>query len=252
MRRILRGGLVISALAGTFLLAAAPAVMAEPSTQSPEGIGIEANGTGTGFVTISSTPDATSTTPSPSSVGEVTVGAILNAHTLNAAVSGNTTTASVQSLDTTGLTPLLGAISAGVITSSCTANSGGGFTETATVAGLSILGGSFTSGTPTVNDVLTLNPTLLPEGITSVTVTLNEQVTGPVTGSETVNAVHIAIVTPLETQDIYIASSTCGPYNADVPVASGKGLAIGLGALGVVGLGAGATSWYRRRRTTGA
>lgn len=171
---------------------------------------------------------------------------MLNANTLNAQVSGNTTTASVQSLDTTGIVAaLLGPISAGVISSSCTANSDGTFTRTASVANLSILGATF-NGTPGANTNLSLS---LPAGIASASVTLNEQVAGPVPGSVTVNAVHISFTTlGLATENIYIASSTCGPFSSPVPLASGKGLVIGLGAFGALAVGVGTTRLRRRRR----
>ncbi|HET7018784.1 MAG TPA: choice-of-anchor P family protein [Streptosporangiaceae bacterium] len=232
-------------MAGSLVLAATPAAFAAPSTQSPEGIGIAA----TGLATVAPTPDATTATPNPSSVATVTVAGILNANVVSAQVSGNTTTAGVTSLDTTGLVgALLGTISAGVITSTCTANANGTFTESANVANLNILGATF-NGTPGMNTSLGVT---LPIGITAATVTLNEQVAGPVVGSVTVNAVHIHFTTLVATEDIYIASSTCGPFNASAPLAGGKGLAIGLGACGLLGLSVTAVGWHRRRRYTQA
>jgi hypothetical protein len=84
------------------------------------------------------------------------------------------------------------------------------------------------------------------EGV--LTVTLNQEVTGPVGGSETWNAVDISVGGG-STEDIDIASATCGPYNSseETPLASGKGLGIGLGAVGLLG-GAYATVAVRRRR----
>ena len=82
--------------------------------------------------------------------------------------------------------------------------------------------------------------------------TLNEQVAGPVVGSQTVNAIHIHFSTLVASEDIYVASSTCGPFNASVPLAGGKGLAIGLGACGLLGVSATAVGWHRRRRYTHA
>jgi hypothetical protein len=194
-------------------------------------------------------PDATTGNPNPSSIASVTVAGILNANVVTAQVSGNTTTAGVTSLDTNGIVgALLGAISAGVVTSTCTANSNGTFTESASVANLSILGATF-NGTPGANTSLGVT---LPIGITAATVTLNEQVAGPVVGSQTVNAIHIHFTTLVASEDIYIASSTCGPFNSSVPLAGGKGLVIGLGACGLLGLSATAVGWHRRRRYTHA
>jgi hypothetical protein len=245
MRKKITRGIILAAMAGSLVLAATPAAFAAPSTQSPEGIGIAASGT---LLTVAPTPDATTATPNPGSVATVTVAGILNANVVSAQVAGNTTTAGVTSLDTTGiLGALLGAISAGVVTSTCTANSNGTFTEGATVANLNILGATF-NGTPGVNTALVVT---LPIGITSATVTLNEQVNpGPVAGSRTVNAIHIHLATLIASEDIYIASSTCGPFDASAPLAGGKGLAIGLGACGLLGLSVTAVNWHRRRRYT--
>lgn len=246
MQRKITRGLIVTAMAGSLVLGATSAAFAAPSTQSPEGIGIAASGT---LLSVAPTPDATTVNPNPGSVATVTIAGILNANAVTAQVSGNTTTAGVTSLDTGGLIgPLLGAISAGVITSTCTANSNGTFTESANVANLSILGATF-NGTPAPNTALGVT---LPIGIAAATVTLNEQVAGPVVGSVTVNAIHIHLATLIASEDIYIASSTCGPFNASVPLAGGKGLALGLGACGLLGLSATAVGWHRRRRYTHA
>jgi len=64
---------------------------------------------------------------------------------------------------------------------------------------------------------------------------------------------HISFTTiGLVTEDIYIASSTCGPFSSPVPLASGKGLAIGLGAFGALAVGVGTTRVHRRRRLMSA
>lgn len=244
MHKKISRGLLLAAMAGSLVFAASPAAFAAPSTQSPEGIGIAASGT---LLTVAPTPDATTANPNPGSVATVTIATILTATAVNAQVSGNTTTASVASLGTGGLIgPILGALSSGVVNSTCTANSDGSFTEGATVANLNILGATF-NGTPAANTSLGVT---LPIGIASATVTLNEQVPGPVTGSQTVNAIHIHLTTLIASEDIYVASSTCGPFNASVPLAGGKGLIIGLGACGLLGLSATAVSWNRRRRVT--
>lgn len=246
MHKKITRGIILAAMAGSLVLAATPAALAAPATQSPEGIGLVATGT---LLTVAPTPDATTATPNPSNVASATVATILTATVLSAQVSGNTTTAGVAGLNTTGIAgAILGAISAGAISSTCTANSGGTFSESTNVANLNILGATF-NGSPAANTALSVT---LPLGITAASVTLNEQVAGPVAGSQTVNAVHIHLATLIATEDIYIASSTCGPFDASVPLAGGKGLAIGLGACGLLGLSATAVGWHRRRRYTHA
>jgi hypothetical protein len=234
VRNIRKRGIALGAMTGAVLLAFAPAARAE-ATASPEGIGIVA----TGPVAVEPTPDATSANPNPASVASQGVVGLLTANALTAQVAGNTTTSGMASV-----TPLAGApvaISAGAVAASCTANSDASFTETSSAAALSIPGVTVPVN-PAPNTVLTV-PLL-------GTVTLNEQVAGPVTGSQTVTAIHIHT---LVGEDVYLASSTCGPYVAPVPLASGSGLAAGLGLTGVAG-GAVAivTLNRRRRRVTGA
>lgn len=237
MRHSIRRGLVLAALAGTAFAATAPAAFAQ--TTSPEAFGIE----GTGLLGIAPTPDATLGNPNPASVASLSIPLILNAGTLSASVTTNSASAAVQNLNTTGIvTPLLGVISATAVSSSCLVNADGSFVESATIATLSIGSTTLAPGTIPVNDNFLTIP-----GVAKIT--LNQQVNGPVTGSQTVNAIHIALLGTTG-EEINIASSTCGPYSADTPVASGKGLALGLGLLGSVGVGYGAI--YTRRRRAGS
>lgn len=235
MRHSMRRGLVLAALAGTALIATAPAAFAQ--TQSPEAFGIE----GTGLLGILPTPDATLATPNPAAVPSVGIPLILNATGLTATVTANSATATVGGLNTTGIAiPLLGAITGSTITSSCLVNANGSFVESTSITGLNIGGTALSPGAIAPN-----TPFLTIPGV--ATITLNQQVGGPVAGSQTVNAIHIALLTSAE--EINLASSTCGPFSADTPVASGKGLAVGLGLLGSVGVGYGAV-YTRRRRSS--
>jgi len=237
MRKHIRRGLTLTALAGACTIAMAPAALAQPTT-SPEAFGLGASG----LISLTNTPDQT--TVGTSSVANATVAGILNATVLTATVTSvNSTSAGVATLGVGGITlPILGAISAGAVSSTCTANANGTFTGTANIANLSILGATF-NGSASPNTNLTVT---VPAGIATVSVTLNQQVTGPVPGSETVNAIAITYTLPVTgTETIDIASSTCGPFSAGVPLASGKGLGIGLGAFGLLGLGLGAI--YVRR-----
>ncbi len=237
MRHSIRRGLVLAALAGTAFVATAPAAFAQ--TTSPEAFGIE----GTGLLGIAPTPDATLSNPNPANVASISIPLILNAGTLSASVTSNSATAAVQSLNTTGIiAPLLGIISATAVSSSCLVNADGSFVESTTIASLSIAGTSLAPGTIPANDAFLSIP-----GVANIT--LNQQVTAPITGSQTVNAIHIALLGGTA-EEVNIASSTCGPYSADTPVASGKGLALGLGLLGSVGVGYGALYTRRRRASS--
>lgn len=198
---------------------------ASAQTVSPEGIGLEASGL---LATVGATPDATAATPDPTSVATVNAG-IVTANVVSASVNGNTTVAGVAGLTALGLS----GVSAGAISSSCTANADGSFTESATIVGLNIPGLTTIDGTPGVNTSL-LGGTVL----------LNQHTTGPVAGSETVNAVVITLLG----ETVTIGSSTCGPYVAGAPIAGGKGLVIGGGAVAAAGAGIAAVKLNRRRR----
>jgi hypothetical protein len=239
VRHSIRRGLVLAALAGTALVATAPAAFAQ--TTSPEAFGIE----GTGALGIPPTPDATLAHPNPAQASAINIPLLLSTGVLNASVTTNSATASVASLgNPTGIgIPLLGAVSAGLISSSCLSNADGTFSETSNIANLTLLGSPVTiPGTIPPND----NITALVPGLSLVAnVTLNFQEPGPITGSQSVDAIHIALLGSAEV--INIASSTCGPFSADTPIAGGKGLAVGLGLLGSVGVGYGAIYTRRRR-----
>lgn len=259
---------MLTAFAGTFVLAAGPAALAAtPATTSPEAIALVATGT----VPLSPLGDATlsNTNPVTGTGGLVTgllgVGAFTDNVMTNASPPGNTATSSVATLDpvATGLlggltSPLTNLIHATVIKSECDWNSSPAaspaFTETTTIASLSVLGTTITlPATIPANDVLTGLPAL-PLGLGSLTITLNQQEPGPGTNTETVNAIDVSLTTNIlglnpVTEDIDVASSTCGNPSSIVasPVASGKGLGIGLGLLGLLGTGV-ATVYVRRRR----
>jgi hypothetical protein len=144
------------------------------------------------------------------------------------------------SLSALGTGPL---ITAGAINSSCTANSDGTFTRTSNVASFSI------AGIP-VSGVVGAAPNTTITVPLVGTIIVNQQIPGPVTGSVTVNA--LVIHARLLRQNVTIASSTCGPYVLGAPVAGGKGLVIGLGALGAAGIGVAAVTLNRRRRLASA
>jgi hypothetical protein len=80
------------------------------------------------------------------------------------------------------------------------------------------------------------------------TLTLNEQLpTGD--GGLTVNAIHLSllggVLGSIGAGDVIVSSATCGPAVLPVPLASGAGLALGLGLVGVTAAGIVAA---RRRR----
>jgi hypothetical protein len=238
MRNSLRRGLTLTALAGACTIALAPAALAQPTT-SPEAFGIGASG----LATLANTPDQT--TIGTNSALAATVPGILAATALTASVNSvNSTSASVANLSTTTLLlPLLSTISAGAISTSCTANANGTFTGTTTVANLAILGASYSGTTTTEVPLAVTSPG---GGIGNLSVIVNQMASGPVLGSEQVNGLAISFTLGALNETIDIADATCGPYSSGVPLASGKGMAIGLSVVGLAGAGLG-TVYVRRR-----
>ncbi len=256
MRSSIRRGLVLSALAGTCVMAVAPIALAQATT-SPEGIALEA----TGPVALGPIADAHGPTfPNTVSVVGVTLPGLLvvgstGASALTSTVTepsatNNTATSAIDRISSVLTLPVLGGLlDATTVASSCVWNNGT-FTESSTIQSLTILGQTITiPSTIPANDVLLSLPTAL--GLT-LTVTLNQQVPGP-GGSQTVNAIAVSLGDALigtGTENIFLASSTCGPFTGSggTPLASGAGLGMGLGLLGLTGVGLGA--FYIRRRNS--
>jgi hypothetical protein len=196
LRKLDKYGTVVGAMTGAMLLALAQGAMAQ-STQSPEGFGVEA----TGPASVPPTPEATATDPTPPSLASVDVPGTLAVNTAFAQVSRNTTIAGVA-----GVTALSGApvaVSSDLLDSACTANPDGTFTESASLVHLTIPGLTIPAN-PAPNTTLSI------PGV--VTAILNQQVAGPIAGSQTVNA--LVLHFPATGEDIYLGSSTCGPYKA--------------------------------------
>lgn len=117
---------------------------------------------------------------------------------------------------------LTGSIEA--ITATCDATQAG-ITGATTLAGVAIAGVNVPVD-PAPNTTVNL---LLAK------IVFNEQVMNP-DGSLTVNAVHITLNAGLGTGDVILGQARCGPAAPPVPLASGAGLWIGLGLLGLVAI----------------
>jgi hypothetical protein len=232
VREIYKRGTVLGALAAAMLLASAQGALAatEP-TESPEGFGIQS----TGVLSVPAQPIADSATRNPPNVATVSAGILTaNAVFANVSADGNTVNAGAAGLSALGL----GVVGAGAVSSTCTATAGG-ITESVNIAGLTV------GGVPVVTTNVAPD-TSVPLAVG--TLELNQQVAGPVTGSQTVNALVLTVLG----QTIIVGSSTCGPFTSGAPIAGGKGLALGLGALGAGAVGVTAVKLNRRRRLTDA
>lgn len=235
MLKLARKALATVALTSAGLLALQQPGVANATTLQAYGVSVNALG-----VTLAETPVSTVSSPN-NTVANVTAGSLLSAGSLATSVSidptngTETASASTQNL---GLTFLGSGITAGAIASQCTAAVGQTPTGSATFANGVIKG---PLGIPTIN--IPVNPapntTFGIPGVANIIV--NEQISNP-DGSLTVNALHLSIL-GANGGTVIIASSTCGPAEAPVPMISAPG-ALTAGGLAMLGL-VGVRSWRR-------
>jgi hypothetical protein len=262
MRNTLRRGFVLTAIAGTCVYAMSPGAMAQPTTKTPEAIALDA----TGILSVPPTADAYLPANTPETAAGITLSPLLTPlftigstsdDALTSSVTLNSATSSVDTLSTS-VTDLLdisgGAVGADAITTTCTANADGSVTTSTSVVDLTIFGDSLGTQTFTTEDDLTAAELgTLPAGL-SLTVDINKVTSNdPDPGSKTDTGLYISLsdsaIPGFTGETIFIASATCGPYNASggTPLASGTGLGIGLGLLALVGIGT-RVAYSRRRR----
>jgi hypothetical protein len=244
-RKVRRTAAVGIAAGALVLGIAGPAAAAQASS-----FGLSLN------VTVVGSPAVVVAPVIPSSVGDsphtvvgvaanplVTTGVINTSATADANTGGFDSFASVDDL-AANIGVL--AVGADVISATCTATQAG-VTGTsvltglaATLAGLPIAIGAAT----TPNTVVSINVGL----VQVATLTLNEQIQNN-DGGLTVNALHLhllgGVLGSIATGDLIVASATCGPAELPTPLASGAGLVIGLGLVGVTTAG---IVTVRRRR----
>jgi hypothetical protein len=249
--RRLRRTAAVGIAAGALVLGiAGPAAAAEASSFA---VSVDVTVLGSPAVTVgplvaSSVGDSPNTLASVTAGGLLTTGVVNTSATADANTGGFTSSASVDNLAATVATLTLGA---DVISATCTAVQGGN-TGTSTLTGL-------TASLASLPVTIPVNPaanTVVPISVGPIqiaTLTLNEQISNP-DGGLTVNALHLrllgAVLGSIATGDVIVSSATCGPAVLPVPMASGIGLYVGLGLVGVT---AGVVLVRRRRgRATAA
>jgi hypothetical protein len=240
MRFARRGGAVGVAVAASLLLGAMPA-SAAPGDGSAFGANVSVTLIGS---TVNVGPLAPSSTSGPTSAtvasvaapGVLSAGAVTTHATLDEATGVVHSDASIANVNLGIPAVLSGSI--GAVQASCDATQAG-ITGATTLADVNIPGVSV-SANPAPNTTVTVAPL--------VTIIFNEQIDNPSDGSKTVNAVHVKLNVFAAKGDIILAQAKCGPAAPPVPLASGLGLWIGLGLLGLVAIPVGA-SVVRKRRT---
>jgi hypothetical protein len=226
MRSSIRRGLVMTAFAGTCVLAAGPAALASATT-SPEAFALDASGVITvgnvGDATLTGNPNVTTGAGAVDSLLQVAVGH----DTVTSTPPGNTATsvlanASVTTPSTNILSGLLGVLgilgnpgllTATGVSSSCTWDGTGtadsDFTLASNVATIDLLGTSVSVGAVSGTDVplssiipaATYNTLVgdlvsLTGGLASAAgldIELNYVTAGPGTGTRTVDAIHVSL-----------------------------------------------------------
>lgn len=248
-----RGGVVALLAIGALLAGVAPAAAA-PGDGSAFAVQVSVQLLGGAPITVGPLAASNTAGPPSATVASATVPGVLTTGVLTSSSSLDPNTGAVTSTASTAnvglpLLAALGAVSAQAIQATCNATQQGETgSVTLTNATLGSLGAL--AANPAKNTVIQINIA----GINVATLTLNEQISNA-DGSLTVNAFHLHLlggaVGALGTGDVIISSATCGPAALPIPMASGAGLWIGLGLLGVIAVPVG-TVTIRRRRTSPA
>jgi hypothetical protein len=233
----------ITALASAAAFVLLPMAPASAATSNSTAYGLKASVL-SGAINVGPTPTSTFPNGGTTSVASINLGTLGSVGALTATTAGNLTTGTSSATGSAANVALLHnavtnfpAITATLISASCSDTAPGAPTGSSTFTNATIGGTAIVDITPSANTKLINIPGLL-------VVTLNEQTTS--NGTLTVNAVHVELG-PISggrgtLADVIIGQATCGP---NVPVASVSAfsfqdLPIVLGALAllvVIGFG---------------
>lgn len=226
MRSVRRGGAIGVVVVAALVLGAMPA-SAAPGDGSAYAAKVAVTLLGKPAVAVG--PLAASSTSGPTTAnllsldaaGLVTAGVVSSSATLNQETGAVHAQADIANVGI-GLAALSGTI--GAVNATCDATQAG-VTGSSTLADVKIAGVAV-GANPAPNTTINL---LLAK------IVFNEQITNP-DGSLTVNAVHIYLNAIVGSGDVILAQAKCGPAAPPVPLASGVGLWLGLGLLGLVAI----------------
>ncbi|WP_329787470.1 choice-of-anchor P family protein [Lentzea sp. DG1S-22] len=229
----LAGVIAIAAL----LVGAAPA-SAAPGDASAYGAKLDVTLLGSPAVNAEPFAAATASGPTQNTFAGVDLTGVLETGVINASASRDENSGGVHSRASTAdvrvdlLSGVTGKISAELAEAECTATQKG-LAGKAELAGVDLGELGRVDAEPAAGTKLDVQLA----GVKIAEVVFNEQVKNA-DGSLTVNAIHIrllqGVLGSIGTGDVIISSATCGPAGLPIPMASGAGLWIGLGLLGVV------------------
>jgi hypothetical protein len=225
--------------AAVAMLAAAMPASAAPGDGSAYAAKVNVTLLGSPAVSVGPLSPSDTNGPTHAALATITVPGILTtgAVTSNATLDENTGVVhSDASIAGAKVTLGLAKITAGVIQSHCDATQSG-VTGDATLANVAI---------PGVQVPVDPAPNTTINVLNLLTIVFNEQISHG-DGSLTVNAIHIKLNALVGSGDVILSSSTCGPAAPPMPMASGAGLWVGLGLLGLIAVPAGSAVLRKRR-----
>ncbi|MEQ0562962.1 choice-of-anchor P family protein [Amycolatopsis sp. NEAU-NG30] len=246
-----RGGLLAAVVAGVVLAGAAPA-SAAPGDGSAYGVKVDVSLLGQPAVKAGPLAAASTSGPTTNSTAQVSLTGILTTGVINTEAKRDDNTGTVTAKASTAdvglplLKAALGTVGVKAVEAVCTATQAGVTGSTTLVgANLGSIGAVDSNPAPNTQIKVAIGP------VNVATIILNEQIKNP-DGSLTVNALHVkllgGVVGSLGSGDVIVSSATCGPAAPPMPLASGPGLWIGLGLLGLIAVPVG-TRIFRHRRT---
>jgi len=259
MRTVRRGGLIGLVAAASLVAGALPA-SAAAGDGSAYGLSAEIEVLGHPLVSIDPTPVANADGPTEASLATIEVPGLLRTGVLNASAAHDEMTGQVDSAASVANIEFLGHLagSIGLVEVDCTAVEAGVSLSTRLVdVDLGNIGPLLENPAPNTvieigfDDLLDGAPLPDPGTTTGVLARLiiNEQINNG-DGSKTVNGLRIELLAePLGRGEIVVSSATCGPASLPVPLASGAGLWI---SLGLIGLAVVPVAVVLRRRQAGA
>lgn len=220
------------------LLAGAAPASAAPGDASAYGAKLNVTLLGNPAVNAEPFAAANANGPTQNTFAGVDLTGILKTGVINASASRDDKSGGVYSRASTAdvrvdlLSKVTGKISAELVEAECQATQKG-LTGKSKLAGVNLGKLGEVNADPAANTVVDVQLA----GIKIAEVIFNEQIKNN-DGSLTVNAIHIKLLQgklgSIGTGDVIISSATCGPAGLPIPMASGAGLWIGLGLLGVV------------------
>ncbi len=219
------------------LLAGAAPASAAPGDASAHGAKVDVTLLGSPAVKAEPFAAADANGPTRNTFLGVDLTGVLKTGVINASASRDESSGGVYSRASTAdvrvdlLSKVTGKISAELVEAECTATQKG-LAGKAKLVGVNLGKLGQVNAGPAPNTVLNVELA----GIKIAEVVFNEQLKNS-DGSLTVNAIHIrllqGVLGSIGTGDVVISSATCGPAGLPIPMASGAGLWIGLGLLGV-------------------